>query len=187
VIALDAGVERDHPISLKLRNIRLSQVLWMIISDAGSAGVKLAYRASGNNIIVSTEDDLNKEMVVKVYDVADMLVNPPRFTNATRLDPTQALQQLGQGGGQGGGGGGGGGTGIFGGGQQGAGNENDQNGQNTVNDMQRLVQLITDTVEPDSWVANGGTGTIQPFRTTLVVRNTLLVHQRLGGYLEEAD
>ena len=34
---------------------------------------------------------------------------------------------------------------------------------------------------------NGGTGTIQAFRNLLVVRNNLLVHQSLGGYVEEND
>ena len=34
-------------------------------------------------------------------------------------------------------------------------------------------------------VQNGGTGQIYPFRTSIVVYNNLLVHQRLGGYTQE--
>ncbi|MBU0637781.1 MAG: hypothetical protein KKB50_02875 [Planctomycetes bacterium] len=175
----DAGIERDKPISIRVRNLRLSQVLWMIMNEAGGSDLKLAYRASGNLLIMSTEEDLAREMIVKIYDVSDLLVRVPRYTNAARLDPAQALNQLGQGGG---GGGGGGSQQLF----QTEGGQNDNNddqGGGIV--MDELVQLITDTVEPDSWVDNGGLGTIQALRGQLVVRNTILVHQRLGGYVED--
>ncbi len=180
----DNGIERDKAITLKVKNLRLSQVMWMIMNEAGGTDVKLAYRAAGNLIIFSTEEDLAKEMVVKVYDVSDLMVEVPRFDGESRLDPGQALQQQGQGGS----GGGGGGGGLFG----NSGGQNDEYGQNENNNgrqagMQELIDLITGTIEPDSWAANAGTGTIQPFRNMLVVRNTLLVHQRLGGWLVEAE
>ncbi|MCH7592177.1 MAG: hypothetical protein IH989_05305 [Planctomycetes bacterium] len=183
----DIGVDRDKPITLKVRNLRLSQVLWMIMNEAGGSDVKLAYRAAGNMLVMSTEEDLSGEMIVRVYDVSDLLANVPRFTNASRLDPAQSLNQLSQSsgglGGRGGGGGGGGGgqSQLF---ETGQNDENDEDGDGSGS-MAEIVQLITDTVEPDSWVQGGGLGTIQPFRKHIVVRNTLLVHQRLGGYVSE--
>jgi hypothetical protein len=178
----DAGIERDKPISMDVRNLRLSQVLWMLMDEAGGTDLKLAYRASGELLIISTEEDLGKEMMVRVYDVSDLLVRAQRFTSAPRLDISQASQGSGQGGSQN----------IFG-GQGGGGQQDDDDdqrsgrGQGEDDDIQELINLIIQTVEPDSWTENGGLGTIQAFRNLLVVRNKILVHQALGGYVEEAD
>ncbi|MFH1748194.1 MAG: hypothetical protein ABIG44_14260 [Planctomycetota bacterium] len=173
------GIERDKPITIKVKNLRLSQVLWMVMNEAGGSDVKLAYRAAGTLLILSTEEDLSRELVLKVYDVGDLLTSAPRFTNAAQLDPGQALNQQGQGGQ---GGGGGGGSQLF-----QTGQNNDNNEDDTVGgaDIDTLIQLITDTVEPDSWTVNGGIGQIYPYRSSIVVYNTLLVHQRIGGYVED--
>jgi hypothetical protein len=189
----DAGVDRDKPISIQARNLRLSQVLWLIMAEAAGSELKLAYRASGNLLILSTADDLDKEMVTKIYDVADLLTRLPR---ALRQGAFNVTQGLGQSGGQGGGGGGGGaGGGMFG---QGQGQQQQQQGAQGAYgaaggaggpdaQLKELVELIRQTVEPDTWRENGGQGSIIPFQTSIVVRNTILVHQRLGGYLSEAD
>lgn len=176
-----AGVSRDKNISLKVKNIKLSQVLWMVMNEAGGADVKLAYRAAGNLLILSTADDLGKEMIVKVYDVADIIQRVPSFTGP-QIDVSQQ-----QSGGQGGGG-----QNVFSGGQQGGNNNQQDDQQNQQGgavrpELQQLITLITTTVEPDSWEINGGKGTIQGFKNGLVVRNTILVHQKLGGPIREDD
>jgi len=87
------------------------------------------------------------------------------------------------------GGGGGGGGGMFGQGTQQQGQQQgDEFGQQgTQEQMEKLIELIKQTVEPDSWRDNGGLGTIFAFQNMLVVRNSILVHQRLGGYLTEEE
>lgn len=187
----EAGVGKDKTISIKVKNLRLSQVLWLIMNQAGGADVKLAYRASGNLLVLSTQEDLGQEMITRVYDVSDLLIRAPRFVNPNRLDIGQALSQIGQGGQ---GGGGGGGQNIFqsqgggGGGTSGRQEEGRMGGAGgETGEMTQLVQLITDTIEPDTWVTAGGRGTITPFRNQIIVRNTILVHQRLGGAIEEGD
>lgn len=177
--ALEAnGIPRDKPVTLRARDLRVAQVLWMIMNEAGGSDIKLAYRASGNLLVLSTEDDLGKEMITKVYDVSDLLTRAPRFAGP-EVDITQATQNQG---GQGGGGGGGG-QGIF---QDQNQDTNDQeNREQADQEIQRLVELIQQTVEPDTWAANGGTGTITAFRNHLVVRANILVHQRLGGFISE--
>lgn len=189
----DSGVDRDKPISLRVRNLRFSQVLWMVMNEAGGADIKLAYRASGNLIVLSTAEDLGKELITKVYDISDLLTRAPRFANAAQLDPAQALQNVGQqqggfgagGGAGGGGGGGGGGQGgqLF----QGGGQNNQEDDVDPQQDIDRIIKLIEDTVEPDTWTANGGTGSVRNFRSLLVVRNTILVHQRIGGLLRDDE
>jgi hypothetical protein len=182
----DAGVARDTPITVQARNLRLSQVLWLIMNEAAGSDLKLAYRASGTLLILSTEEDLSREMVTKIYDVADLLLDIPRAVRQMSFDVTQGMGQGGQGGG--GGGGGGSGSGMFGQGTQQGGQQGEYgNEQGGAAQMDKLVELIQQTVEPDSWRQYGGRGTIFPFQRSLVVRNTILVHQRLGGYLTEED
>ncbi len=178
----DAGIERDKPITMNFSGLRFSQVLWLILKEAGGPDLNLAYRASGRVLTISTEEDLGKEMVVRVYDVSDLLVRAPRFRNAPQLDLAQAGGQGGQGGG--------GGQNIFGGAGGGSSQDDDDSrgGRDSDNDdINELIELIVQTVEPDSWTDNGGLGTIQSFRNLLVVRNNILVHQALGGYVEESD
>lgn len=185
---IDQGVARDKPITLKVKGLRLSQVLWMIMNEAGGADIKLAYRATGKLLILSTEEDLGKEMLVRVYEVADLLTRVPDFRNAPQID----LQNSQQGGG--GGAGGGGGGSIFSGGSGGGGQgeddqQNQQQGQPGQVDpeMTILLNLIQSTIQPDTWVVNGGPGTIQAWRTQIVVRNNIRVHQELGGPVPDTE
>ncbi len=189
-ILKDAGVAEDKPITLSAHNLPLTQVLWLIMNEAGGTDLKLAYRAAGRLLILSTADDLNKEMITKVYDVADLLINVPQAVNTPMFDVTQGMGQ--NGGGVGGAGGGMAG-GMF---QQGSQMQGQQGGYGSTNGttdqeanpkLDKLVNLIRDTIEPDSWRENGGSGTISPYQKLIVVRNTLLVHQRLGGYITEED
>ena len=51
----------------------------------------------------------------------------------------------------------------------------------------KLIDLIQNTIEPESWQANGGQGTISYFArlNALVIRQTGEVHHQLGGVLEQ--
>lgn len=54
-------------------------------------------------------------------------------------------------------------------------------------DFDSLINLITSTVEPDSWDDVGGPGTVQPFdgNLSLVVSNTQEVHEAVVSLLEQ--
>jgi hypothetical protein len=175
----DALIKRDKPISMQAKNLRLSQILWLLLNEAAGSETRLAYRASGNLLVISTADDLGKELVTKVYDVSDLLLQPP---SSGRPDFSQNNQGLSSSGTSGGGGSG---QSVF-----GNTNQNQQNQQNQQgNDVQiqKLIEIIEQTVEPDSWAKNGGIGHIQTFGNLLIVRNTILVHQQIGGYLKESE
>ncbi|MBI5864089.1 MAG: hypothetical protein HZB38_06230 [Planctomycetes bacterium] len=183
----DAGVARDKGITIKVKNLRLSQVLWMIMNEAGGPDIKLAYRASGNLLILSTEDELGKEMLVRVYEVGDLLLRIRDFYGAPQID----LQNQQSTGGQGGGGGG---SNIFGGGGGSGGQDDDQQDRGNQEqagvldpEMGGLITLIQQTVQPDTWEVNGGLGTITAWRTQLVVRNNIRVHQELAGPVSDGE
>ncbi|MFH1745900.1 MAG: hypothetical protein ABIG44_02535 [Planctomycetota bacterium] len=162
-ILADSGIERDRPISIKVRNLRLSQMLWMILREAAGVGSRLGYQAAGKLLIISTHDDLNSEMIVRTYDVRDLLAQVPRFRNAPRVDPAQVLQAAGNNSG-----------GLM-------ASSTDEPDDADLPTPATLVELITTTIEPDSWASNGGKGTIMAWQGTIVVRNSRYVHELLAG------
>jgi len=169
----DVGIERDQPITIQVHNLRLSQVLWLILCEAGGPDVRLAYRVDPGLLIISSEEDLERDMLVRVYDVSDLLLQIPRFPGAPQIDLAQAHAS--------------GDRSAFarpgGGGREGE----DRGGRARQDDIERLIELITEVVEPDSWVRNGGRGTIDGWGNLLVVRSSIRVQQALGGYVEEGD
>ena len=60
-------------------------------------------------------------------------------------------------------------------------------GGGSLADFDTLINLITTTVEPESWEDNGGVGTIAGFPTnlTLIVSNTQEVHEAIVDLLEQ--
>lgn len=168
----EVGVERDKPISLRARNLRLSQILWLIMNEAGGPDVKLAYRLSDGLFLLSTHENLSRDMIVRVYDLNDLLLRAPRFRNAGRIDSAQALNSSGQSSA----------TGIF---------ETDVERNQSSDDavvesgrrMRYLISVIVLSIEPDSWkVSNaGGQGTIMSIDGRIIVRNSAYVHALLGG------
>ena len=174
----DAGLERDTPISLKARNIRLSQVLWMIVNQAAGSELDLAYRVSDDLITLSLREDFEQEMIAKVYDVSDLLLRIPRFRNAARLNAAEALNNTGSGDGQSRA------AALF----RADEAEPSENGEGRTSldrDIRELIRVIQRAIEPTSWQGQGGVGTVTGLRRQLIVRNTPHVHQLLGGYLRE--
>ena len=189
----DVGIERDQPISIKMRNLRLSQVLWAIMNEATAGGpARLAYRTTGNMIVFSTHADLNRQMVTKVYDVRDLLQRVPFFANArfireqtyvAGLQPRVAAGAVGF-------------QPII--GRAISGVElytDDEEGDRFEDDQQddreqavrELIDAIVTAVEPDTWAVNGGSGAVREFNGFLIVRNTPYVHQQLAGPMHENE
>ncbi|MEP0846494.1 MAG: hypothetical protein HRF50_06680 [Phycisphaerae bacterium] len=183
---VSAGVARDEPVSLDGQRLRLDQALWLIMNQPALADARLAYRAEGTVIIVSTADDFAQLMITKVYDVTDLLATRLRYPHiavgrthevvtgntvataagAVAVQPrTERFD-----------------SGVYYEGEDSGGGEVDRDVL-----IRQLVDTIVATVEPESWALNGGPGTIIAFQNKLVVRNSPLVHQKLGGPTYERD
>ncbi len=122
----------DEPISLRARDVRLSNVLWMILKEA-SPTVELSYGLVDNILVVSTRADLARETVTIVYNVNGLLLEKyPDFGSA----------------------------GAFGSGHM-----------TDINVMGRkLAETLRETVDPETWVENGGTGTVRYYNGRIIVR-----------------
>jgi hypothetical protein len=167
------GVTPDSPISLRLKNATMATILSEVMAQL-SGTEEIRYQGIGNTVTISSRADLNRKMVVKAYAVNDLLFRIPEFSDAPNMD----IQQT-----SGGGGGAGGGSASqnpFQGGQGGGGQEEDNRTKRER--IEDLIELIKETVEPDAWRENGGEATIRAFNdTTIVVRASLEVHEKLGG------
>ncbi len=180
------SVDRDTLVSLQLNNTTVAEVLREAFENISPDG-EIGYQGVGNKLTISTRTDFDRRMELKVYDVADLLFRVPDFG---RSAPNIDLANVGRGGG-GGGGGGGGQSPFQGGGSQGqGGSESGQQAEQRMTErLERLRELIEQTIAPDSWDTGntGGLGTIRPFGTSLIVRNTIEVHEMIGGTFSYGD
>ena len=180
--ALEAeGVDRDTPINLRLKNTTVGKLLSEALIQI-SEGDGLRYHASGNTIKVSTRRDFNRKLYVRVYDASDLIFKIPDFQGPS-VD--LAGQSSGGGGGGGGGGSGGGTLPNFGDDPpfdgQGGNDDDNNNDQDTDEEMEKLVEMIRNTIAPDEWSENGGKNTIRYWKKNIIVRASIEVHEQIGG------
>lgn len=172
-----AGVTPETVVNLKLRNVSLRKALSLLLSEAGG-GEGITYSVDEGVIEITTTELANARTYTRVYDVADLLMEIPDFSDA----PNFSLQQSSNGGGGGGSGGGGGGGagGLFG----NSGNNQDEDedeGMTKAERAEELLELIRETIYPDLWRENGGTASIRMFRESMVVTAPRIVHEAIGG------
>ncbi|MBT8486261.1 MAG: hypothetical protein KJO43_11820, partial [Phycisphaerae bacterium] len=61
--------------------------------------------------------------------------------------------------------------------------EDDPDRLTELEQAQQIVDLITEIVEPDGWVENGGDwGTIRYYQGTLIIRAPDFMQRQIGGY-----
>ncbi|MFI5380698.1 MAG: hypothetical protein ACHRHE_15475, partial [Tepidisphaerales bacterium] len=84
-----AGVEKTAPVTVRLRDIKFAKALGTILSDVGGGNVKLGYTIDEGVITISTIEDLNKNVLINVYDIRDLLVIPPDFIAPPNFDVSQ--------------------------------------------------------------------------------------------------
>jgi hypothetical protein len=164
------GVDADSTVTLVVRRATVAEVLNEVL-DQLAGEEELHYRATGPWIRISTAEEFDRRLYVRVYNVVDLLTNPPHFTDAPQIDLSVAQQA----------GGSGAGTGqpVF----TVTSGEDDQ-GENEDEIQRRLDDLasvIIDTIEPLSWDVYNGRGTIRTYNRMLIVRNSVEVHEQIAG------
>ena len=170
------GLAKDTPITLKAENLTALRVLELILERAdtkerpGAAGSTWQMSDTGA-MQVGPRERLNKYKRTEVYDIADLLLETPNYTDAPELDLQQALQASQQGGG-------GGGQSPF---SESGGEDPERRPLGERADD--LINLLTSLVEEDQWESNGGNGgTIRRFQKALIVKAPDYMHRALNGY-----
>jgi hypothetical protein len=175
-VLAQTGVDPQTRIELKLDNISALQVLKLMMRQLGTQS-RLVYEVTPWYVQVQTRAQANRQSVLKMYDVRSLLMEVPNFTDAPRFDLRSALEsRVGRGGS--GGGSGSGEGGLF-------GDEAEQAQREPARTErqrgERLIQIITRTIEPDIWQRNGGrSGRIDYHRGLLLVHAPRYVHRQIG-------
>ena len=190
-----AGVTKDMPVTLRLRNISARKALEMVLAEAGGSST-LTYDVDEGVVEVTTKELADQRMYTKVYPIEDLIMEIPDFTDAPIFDLTSLSNQangggmggvgggVGGGGGYGGGGGGGQSGGLFGNNSNSQSRQQQQTGKTKQERAQELVDLIRSTITPDVWVENGGKAAIRYWSGNLIVTAPRSVHEAIGGPLD---
>ena len=138
----------------------------------------------------ATSDDLAKNIVTRVYDIRDLIINIPDFTDAPDFDLNSTSNSQSQsrkaaaGSAAAAAAAAGGGDGLFGG--SGAGTTARKPARPATELVDDITKLITETVASDSWKDTGGSvGAIQELQGQLIVTQTPENQPPLVNLLEQ--
>jgi hypothetical protein len=70
-----AGIDRNAPVSLNVRNVTLEEALSHVLRDVGGSAVRLDFMIDGGAIVISTEESLSRNCRTAFYDVSDLLMD----------------------------------------------------------------------------------------------------------------
>lgn len=166
----EVGVDGDARITLHLRQVPLKRVLEIIL-DLARDQVELGFEGEQNLLIISTQADLDRNLVVQSYDVTELTVQIPDFAGPSmRLDtgivPRNYYRD------------------YYGYGFYdtiyGFGRPFDYDEPQEEDPVEELISKIINLIEPDSWLINGGRGTIVALGDLIIVRNSRRVQRMLA-------
>ncbi len=174
-----AGVERNVAIDLNLPNeISLKRVLTEVLEQAGSPnGANVSFEVMEGAVKVATRRTLDKETYTAVYDINDLLMEIPQFSDAPLTDLTQINNRTQR--------------------QAAASHEADRPWRQRQEDdeeqdqdpelatrVREIVNLIQDTIAPDSWRDRGGSiGSISEINGQVVITQNSSAQQQIGNLL----
>ena len=190
----DAGdIDRSTPIELRVLDLPLGELLDLALSTVSASAFnpsgRLSYRIVKGLIRISTRADFADEIVVRTYDVENLLQALVFFDDG----PTVSVSGAG-GGGRRGGAGGRGGRGPDGGngpgrsgGPGGDGGIFEDGGGGVIDfqaireeQLEKLMEVVL-SINPSSWFGNSGFGTVSEFRGKLIIAQTIEMHEMIGG------
>lgn len=187
------AIEKDAEVSLVLSDVTYDKTLELVLSEVGGGEVELGYEIDEGIVRISTKEDLSRRTSFVSYDIHDLIVSIPDF-RGPEIDISNAGQNqnqqgglaggrfVGQGGGGLGGGGGAGGGGA--GGNLFEDGDQEDEEQDAEDAIQPLIDLIQQTIEPESWRESGGNvGSISALNQQLIVTQTSTAHAQLRDLL----
>jgi hypothetical protein len=182
------GLDKQTQINLRAKNVTALTLLERTLEKAadvqGIRGGATWQITSVGEVQIGPKSRLNKHRRIEIYDINDLLMTIPDYTDAPDFDITQAAQSGGSGGGRGGGGGGGGQSPFGGGGgRSGQGGQGNEDLRPRSERAEELKNLLQDLVEPDQWTDRGGDGgSMRYYEGTLIVNAPDYMHRELNGY-----
>lgn len=172
----EAGIDPDDPVTLKISKAPADVILDRVLDKVGDQYVGGADWAVENGIlVVASEATLRKRRTLVIYNILDLLLDVPNYTEAPQIDLQSVLQQSQ-------GGGGGGGQSPF------RDDEDDEEVDRPTREekVNNLIDIIVANVDTEGWDARGGTtGSIQELNGSLIITNTPKNHRAIEGLLSK--
>jgi type II secretory pathway component GspD/PulD (secretin)/tetratricopeptide (TPR) repeat protein len=171
-----AGVERTAPVALSLPNeVSLRKAITEVLEQVGGSDVELGFDVADGAVKIATRSTLDRETFTAVYDIQDLLMEVPNFNDSPTSDLTQTYQR----------------------GRRNAADSHEGTWRNVEEEnddrardkdrqarVNKIVELIQETVAPESWVERGGTiGTIRELNGQLVITQNSASQQQIGNLL----
>ena len=169
------GLDPDYEVTISVTNVETLTLIERILERAQADSFEEnGWQLSRDGFLeIGPKSVLNRRKTLVVYDINDLLFQIPNFGNVPSLDLDSILDQGQQGGG------GGGGSSFF---------DDDQDtgaaeGMSAEELAQQIMDLITELVEPEQWVDNGGEGaTMTLYQGTLLIKAPDYIHRQINGY-----
>lgn len=170
----EAGITRDSTIQLSLKNVSLQGLIERILDAASGddlSGEAAGYMVADGTLVISSDKKIRKHTVLEIYDIRDLVVEVPDYSNAPDFDLNQILQSSRGGGGQ----------------SPFQNNDDDETDREPLQDrIDRMKDMIRELIDPGEWVEDGGeTGRMYDWNGQLVVVNTPANHREIRGLLSQ--
>jgi hypothetical protein len=149
-----AGIDLNAPVDLDLKSVAVGDVLTVLLFTNSVPTAALRYEMRGNIVVITTSEKLAGDTVVKVYDIADIiLAERERQRVLYPFTPNPAATQPNP-------------------------SPNDRREPKTSEEIvEDLTRLIQDSVMPDDWRETGGMyGSIKE------LSGRLIIDQRRDGH-----
>ena len=175
------GLDKEQQINLKADNLSalalIERVLDKAMGDTSGTKGNTWQMSQGGDIQIGPRERLDKFLRVEIYDINDLLMVLPDYTNAPEFDLNSVLQS---------GRGGGGQSPFSGSGGRGGGQNAGPGGTAPVPKEERakaLTDLLVGLCEPNSWVENGNEpATMKYYQGMMIINAPDYVHRALDGY-----
>ena len=156
------GLDPEARINLTLTRVRIETAIESVLRQC-DRGLDATWQLADDGAIeLGPRARLNRRAVTRAYDIHDLIISTPNFREAATLDLQAALQGSGKGA-------------VL--------RENDASlePRRTVDPGEDLLNLITETVEPEQWFLAGGTATIRLYNGQLIVHAAPYIHRQISG------
>ena len=156
----NAYIERDTVIGMQgLNGIPVGKGLKELLDSISGGVTKIDYIIDDGIITVATKESLPNKLVTHAYDITELIGTPANYrANLTTEEDSRTSQNT----------------------------DNasaDQTKQARTENSGTIIQMIQETVAPDTWLINGGEGTISSHGNRLVISQTPQVHEQIQELL----
>ncbi len=174
----DFGMDPESPITMQMKEVPTKLALRLMLEQ-----IDLAYRIDHNLVIVTTQEDAEGQLCIRMYDIVGLLES-----NIAARPKISTTQFGGSGFGDGGGFGDNKDTTVAkadGQSQQKTTPRRPLNNRSRKTPNDRLCELIHQMVSPESWDSVGGPGSLAIYNGVLVVCQTEEVHREVESLLDQ--